>query len=434
VLACRWLNTWLLDMAIFHLHAETGTRDGGQSAAAKHDYLARRGDYSRQPDKLVHLVSVNMPAWAVPRPRIYWEAADVHERKNGRLYKEIEAALPLELTHQQRVDLAERFARQIAAVSGGDLPFTLALHEGKPKRNGAPGNPHFHLEISERVNDGHDRDAATWFKRAAVGKGKKPSDGGASKTDQLKPKQWLEDTRALWATMCNQALQEAGHQARIDHRSLAAQCVDRAPQIHLGPAAFGLELRTGQASRRRLEREKQAAEDLAVSQALTKVVAQAQADADAAMEQARRMQQTLRAMELATAPTWAESIDGLDLTAPLPFPDTRPSAGPYQAKALPSGVVLHLRMPSDQVAFVERQDRIRMAESDSMRADSVAEALKVGCAKWGEIRITGTNAFRRLAIDQAVQLKLHEQLAGLTAEDLAHLATSARRHGVVLPS
>jgi ribonuclease HI len=414
-------------VAIYHLSAKTGTRAGGQSASAKFDYLARRGKYSRQDDKLVHLVSGNMPAWAQRKPAAYWRAADQHERANARLFKELDVALPNELTHEQRVQLAEAFAIRVATVSAGPLPFTLALHEGAAKQPGEAGNPHLHLAMSERVNDGHDRDSSTWFKRSAVGKGKLPSDGGASKTDQLKPKQWLEDTRALWATMCNEALQKAGHQARIDHRSLAAQCVDRAPQIHLGPAAFGLELRTGQASRRRLEKEKQAAEDLAVSQALKKVVAQAQADADAAMEQARRMQQTLRAMELATAPTWAESIDGLDLTAPLPFPDTRPSAGPYLAKALPSGVVLHLRMPADQVAFVERQNRIRMAITDALDPESVAQAVEVACAKWGRIAVTGSTEFRRLVVEQALHLGLLNQLDGLTNVDQQYLSAATKR-------
>ena len=420
-------------MAIYHLSAKTGTRAGGQSASAKFDYLARRGKYSRQDDKLVHLVSGNMPAWAQRKPAAYWRAADQHERANARLFKELDVALPNELTHEQRVQLAEAFAIRVATVSAGPLPFTLALHEGAAKQPGEAGNPHLHLAMSERVTDGHDRDSSTWFKRSAVGKGKLPSDGGASKTDQLKPKQWLEDTRVLWATMCNQALANAGHQARIDHRTLAAQGIERVAQIHLGPTAAGYELRTGQASRRRIEKERQAAEDLAVSQALKKVVAQAQADADAAMEQARRMRLAVQTMELDAAPSWAESDAGLDLAMPLSFPDTRPSSGPYRSKALPSGVVLHLRMPVDRVAFVERQDRIRMSKTDALDADSVAEAVQVACAKWGEIRITGINAFRRLAIDQAVQLKLHKQLAGLAAEDLAYLAVSARNHGVVLP-
>ena len=35
-----------------------------------------------------------MPEWAEENPRSYWEAADEYERANGRLYREIQFALP----------------------------------------------------------------------------------------------------------------------------------------------------------------------------------------------------------------------------------------------------------------------------------------------------------------------------------------------------
>ena len=39
-----------------------------------------------------------MPEWAEEDPRSYWKAADEHERVNGRLFREVEFALPRELT------------------------------------------------------------------------------------------------------------------------------------------------------------------------------------------------------------------------------------------------------------------------------------------------------------------------------------------------
>lgn len=445
-------------MAIYHLSAKTGTRAGGQSARAKFDYLARRGKYARKEDKLTHLASGNMPAWAEVRPSSYWRSADQHERANARLYKELDVALPNELTHEQRVELAEAFVRTIARVPAGPLPFTLALHEGKPKVDGEPANPHLHVAISERVNDGHDRTRDTWFKRAAVvSKGKAAEDGGAPKTDELKPKEWLEKTRELWATMCNEALARAGHDVRIDHRSLEDQGIDRAPQVHLGPAAFGYERRTGQDSRRRAEAEQRQADDQVAAKGVRKLIEQAEAEAAQARQHALRMRQAASELEIEEArqirraaetaeraarlvlgertrtraeavPTWQESPFGFDLFDPLPFPDTRPSPGPYKAKRLESGVVLHLRMPDDRLAFVERQDRIRMSATDANNPESVAEALQVAAAKWGEIRIQGGAEFRRLAIDQAVQLGLHRQLTALTADDLVHLATKHAIH------
>jgi hypothetical protein len=232
-------------MAIYHLTAKTGTRLGGQSARAKADYIQREGRYTRdRADELIHAESGHLPAWAEAAPVRYWEAADLYERANGRLFKEIEFALPLELSQAQQIALAREFAAAVTNTPDGPLPYTFALHAGQGE------NPHCHLLVSERVNDGHARTPATWFKRAATGQ-TAPERGGAKKTEALKPQAWLEATRVQWADLANGALARAGLAARIDHRSLAALGVDRVPTQHLGPAALGYEQRTGQASERR---------------------------------------------------------------------------------------------------------------------------------------------------------------------------------------
>ncbi|WP_264767783.1 MobA/MobL family protein, partial [Klebsiella pneumoniae] len=70
--------------------------------------------------------------------------------------------------------------------------------------------------ISERKNDGIERPADQWFKRYNA---KQPERGGAQKSESLKPKGWLEQTREAWADHANRALERAGHDARIDHRT-----------------------------------------------------------------------------------------------------------------------------------------------------------------------------------------------------------------------
>ena len=42
-----------------------------------------------------------MPEWAQDDPRTYWAAADENERANGRLFRDIEFALPKELFERQ---------------------------------------------------------------------------------------------------------------------------------------------------------------------------------------------------------------------------------------------------------------------------------------------------------------------------------------------
>lgn len=210
-------------MAIYHLTASTGSRKNGQSARAKCDYICRGGRYDRDPGEVLFTQSGYMPKWA-SEPSEYWDAADLHERANGRLFKQIEFALPVELTLDQQQELVDEFARHLTEAEC--LPYTLAIHKG------GGNNPHCHLMISERRNDDVERQADLWFKRYNA---KQPHRGGAQKTSSLKPKDWLEKTRSAWSSFANGALDRHGHNARIDHRTLEEQNIDRLPQIHLGP-------------------------------------------------------------------------------------------------------------------------------------------------------------------------------------------------------
>jgi hypothetical protein len=219
-------------MAIFHLTAKTASRAGGQSAAAHFEYIARRGKYSnRERDRLVFAHSGNMPEWAKSEPQSYWSAADQHERANGRLFKTIEFALPVELNDAEKKNLALAFAKQVTETKDGKLPFSLAIHEGRGH------NPHCHLMVSERVMDVHQRSAEVWFKRAATCK-TLAEEGGAKKTELLKPKEWLLHIRELWSRLANQTLTKCKIAARIDHRSNEERGIRAAPGQHAGPHGF----------------------------------------------------------------------------------------------------------------------------------------------------------------------------------------------------
>ena len=87
------------------------------------------------------------------------------------------------------------------------------------------------MMISERMNDGINRNASTWFKRANP---KDPKKGGAVKSQELNGKQWLNPTREAWANMANEALKNAGSNATIDHRSNEARGIEDIPQKHMG--------------------------------------------------------------------------------------------------------------------------------------------------------------------------------------------------------
>lgn len=226
-------------MAIYHCEINTGTRAGGKSAGAKADYIQREGKYQPAEKELLHKESGNMPEWAKDAPSKYWHAADTYERANGRLYKEVEFALPRELSLQQNRQLAQEFARNLTDKE--TLPYTMAIHAGKGT------NPHCHLIISERKNDGIDRSDDRWFKRYNANEPELK--GGAQKTTSLMPRQWFDDTVRQWAEFANRHLEKAGHEVRIDHRSLAEQGIERLPGVHLGPNVVEMEKRGIQTER-----------------------------------------------------------------------------------------------------------------------------------------------------------------------------------------
>ena len=230
-------------MAVFHIKASFGSRAGGQSARAKSDYIEREGRYEQDSEELEYKEHGNMPEWAEDDPGSYWEAADKYERSNGRLYSEIQFALPKELDEAERLELAVEFAERVCSKER--LPYTLAIHRG-----GANGeNPHAHLMFSERGHDGIERDAEQWFRRYNR---KAPEKGGARKSRAAKAGDWLEKTRKAWEQTANRALERAGRAERIDGRSLAdlrdeahragdlerAADFSREPNVHLGPERY----------------------------------------------------------------------------------------------------------------------------------------------------------------------------------------------------
>ena len=365
-------------MAIYHLTAATGTIRGGQSGAAKHDYVAREGDYAKREDKLMHAESAHMPQWAQADARAYWDAADTHERSNGRLFKYVEFALPRELTLEQNIALSREFAMQLTkGIDGGNLPFTFGVHEGKGH------NPHCHLIISERVNDGIERGPDVWFKRVATGKNAKPENGGARKSAALKRNEWLEDTRALWARVANAALAAAGHDARIDHRTLTAQRdealakgdherakqLDRAPGEHMGPKAKAFEARTGRKSLRRHwieERRRSASTKLARVRTIDSVT-------DQVRDRLRDDEKELRAEISREARQRAERArETPQPTKPAAAPSPAPAIAPAIAAARPR------RQPT------ARQKPAPKATSRLARALGAGQAAMHGMARWAQ--------------------------------------------------
>lgn len=212
-------------MAIYHLTTRGGKAHKGN--AVRHvEYISREGRYSDR-DDLVYSEAGNMPSWVKDDTKTFWDSCDTLERTNGRAYREFELALPRELPHKENIDLVADFVRE---QLGTLHAYEWAIHDKND------GNPHAHIMFSERMQDGIDRSREQYFKRA---NSKAPERGGCPKDDGWRgtrgnPPVRLNEARARWADLQNIHLDRAGELARVDHRSLWSQEIDRRPQIHVG--------------------------------------------------------------------------------------------------------------------------------------------------------------------------------------------------------
>jgi hypothetical protein len=219
-------------MASYHLSAKTISRSHGRSATGAaayrsgariadertgvlHDYRRRRGV-----EAAFLLLPANAPDWASDRARLWNAAEQAETRKNSTVAREFEIALPAELDAEQRQRLAADFARELVARHG--CAADVAIH--RPGRAGDSRNHHAHILLTTR-------------RLTAAGFTEKTRELDDLKSGEIG--RW----RARFAEVQNARLREAGVEARVDHRSLEAQAIDREATIHLGPAATALERR-----------------------------------------------------------------------------------------------------------------------------------------------------------------------------------------------
>jgi ATP-dependent exoDNAse (exonuclease V) alpha subunit len=233
-------------MAIYFLNMKTFGRAGGSSAASAAAYRAgerirdeRTGktyDHSERQDvmhKEIVLPSKfadDAIAWARDRNSLWNSAEAVETRRNARVAREFLVALPVELSPQGRVGLVRGFSQELSDRYGFAVDF--AIHAPRDFPGSDPRNFHAHLLTTTR--------------EVAIG-------GLGAKTtldmnDDKRRKLGLEPAinellrvRARWAAAINEALQQARIAARVDHRSLEAQGIDREPRPQIPRAAFEME-------------------------------------------------------------------------------------------------------------------------------------------------------------------------------------------------
>ncbi len=223
-------------MANIHLDIKSIKRSAGQRATAAAAYRAgerirdeRTGklhNFSRRTD--VTHTEIFLPAqlgeapmqWARDRARLWNTAESAEKRRDARVAREFQVALPSELSPPQRLALARGFAQEMADRYG--IGVDLAVHD--PKAGGDPRNFHAHLLATTR-------EITPW------GLGDK---AGLDMHAVQRARQGLSDhseeytaVRERWAAHMNEAFREANIDERVDHRTLAALGIDRQPMVYV---------------------------------------------------------------------------------------------------------------------------------------------------------------------------------------------------------
>src|SRR3974390_2517507 len=217
-------------MAIYHLHGKVIGRRSGSSAVASAAYrsgsrlrderLERSHDFSKKRG-VVHS-EVMLPenarqAWS-DRERLWNDVEAFESRKEAQLSREVEFAIPREMSEAQGIELAHDFVRSEFVDRGmiADLNVHWDMAEdGMPK-------PHAHVMLTMRGVD---------------------ENGFGQKVRDWNRTEMVERWRRRWAELANERLAELDIDARIDHRSLEAQGPALEPQSQSGAPAKRIENR-----------------------------------------------------------------------------------------------------------------------------------------------------------------------------------------------
>jgi hypothetical protein len=231
-------------MAIFRLQITRITRGGEHSSVGAAAYRAgerirddrtnevhnhsRRKDVSHSEIMLPGQVSGENMDWARNRASLWNSVENAETRKNSRVATEIQVTLPFELPPARRLEMARTFSQEIA--DHYRVAVDLAIHDPRPSSD--PRNFHAHLLMTTR-------EVSPEGLGAKAGLDMQTSERVRLGLPNIS--QEFTAIRERWAALTNEALKEANIEARVDHRSLEAQGIDREPAPHIPFAAFKIE-------------------------------------------------------------------------------------------------------------------------------------------------------------------------------------------------
>lgn len=289
-------------MSIYHCSIKVVSRAGGRSAVASAAYRAGEKlhnqetglthDFTHKGGVVMNEVILpdNAPRRYLDREILWNEVQQIEKRSDAQFAREVEVALPNEMTRDQQIECVRSFIQDNFIKEG--MIADWALHDK------GDGNPHAHIMLTLRGIDEHEqwlKKQKTVFANGRDEKGRaiydptKPSydpkrkeetskyripqldKNGKQKVRVRKGKgteylwekitvpenDWNDHSkaeiwRASWARHCNRYLAK---DKQIDHRSYARQGKDKEPTIHEGVTARKMEAKGKVADRCQINRE-----------------------------------------------------------------------------------------------------------------------------------------------------------------------------------
>jgi len=190
---------------------------------------------------------VEAPPWITDRQTLWNMVERSEKRVDAQLAREVEITLPRELSKEQQIALVRRFVGDQFVRQG--MIADIGLH--RPDASDGREQPHTHVLLTlRRLDAGSETGFAStkkrdWNEREDIARAVAEARKRFNNTGLSVDKEALEAAEARrnvnvwrerWAAYANDALAQAGSEARIDHRTLEKQGISRPAQIALGLA------------------------------------------------------------------------------------------------------------------------------------------------------------------------------------------------------
>jgi hypothetical protein len=156
------------------------------------------------------LVPPHAKSWSISAFELWSKAEQRENRYDAQIFREIEAALPIEMSLEEWKVILDGFITDELCAEG--MCATYAIHFKE-------GNPHVHIMITMRNLELDDDGDYQFGEKNRAWNGKK----------------YLQQWREAWARHVNEALSSAGHSARISEKAYKDTDPDKKPTLHVGP-------------------------------------------------------------------------------------------------------------------------------------------------------------------------------------------------------